>query len=195
MAQALNPLSPVAADRSCDHEFVERLRAGDAAGLGDALQRYWSGISAYARRMLNDPDLGNDVAQETFVRVWDNRDQLKSETFRTYLYRIAHNLAVDELRKSQTRSCWKVRHAHRVASVPATPLDLLEQDDLARAVNRAIEALPTRRREVFTLAYVHRMSYGQIAEVLRLSPATVKNQMTAALAHLRDRLQSLVSDR
>ena len=64
-------------------------------------------------------------------------------------------------------------------------LELVEQAEERAAVERAIAALPPRRREIFILVRVHGLSYGEVAEILQISPQTVANQMSAALTTLR----------
>ncbi|MBI4421633.1 MAG: sigma-70 family RNA polymerase sigma factor [Gemmatimonadetes bacterium] len=117
------------------------------------------------------------------IRVWDLRREWRPRgSLQAYLYRIARNLALNERRRLRVRA-----RGTPAASSGGTsdPIERLERLELARTVERAIVSLPERRRQVFLLARFHDLTYAEIAESLDLSPQTVANQMSAALAQLR----------
>jgi RNA polymerase sigma factor (sigma-70 family) len=164
--------------------LIARLIAGDPAALDRVLALYWTTVVLYAERALHDVDTAKDISQETFIRVWQNRAELKVGALRAFMFRTAHNLIVDELRKRSVR-------AHFVRTLPLgmttsdSPADLFDADQTREAVERAMAGLPPRRREAFMLAYMHDLSYREVSQVLGVSPATVKNQVAVALADLR----------
>jgi RNA polymerase sigma-70 factor (ECF subfamily) len=171
-----------------------RLRAGDAAALEILLAELWEPVVRFVLPLVDGQDAAEDVAQRAFLRVWDERLALRADgAVRAVLYRAARNLALNERRDRRTRLRLldaRAREGERAgAGAPArSPLELLEAAELRRAAAAAIAALPERRREVFVLARYHGMSYGEIAEILELSPQTVANTMSAALAALRREL-------
>jgi len=180
-------VSSVARDE-CD--LVRRLAAGDVAALEELMGTYWRVLVLYAGRLLGgDVDAARDIAQEAFVRVWERRAGLEPGSVKSYLYRLTRNLALDEFRKRDVRNRWRAA-SESPEAWPPTPLQLVEREELGRAVDSAINALSPRRREAFTLAYLHRLSYSAVAEIMGVSPATVKNQLAAALAELRETLQT-----
>ncbi len=167
-----------------------RLRAGDVRALEEMIGTYWRPLVLYVGRLLGDDlDAGRDVAQEAFLRLWEGRGELEPGSIKSYLYRMTRNLALDEFRKRTVRDRWRGESGYEERQTP-TPLQLVEREELGRAVSSAIDALPPRRREVFTLAYLHRLSYHAIADVMGISPATVKNQLASALADLREALRA-----
>jgi RNA polymerase sigma-70 factor (family 1) len=169
--------------------LVERLRVGDPSALEEVMGAYWRPLVLYVGRLLDDDvDVGRDVAQEVFVRLWERRVEIDPGSLKSYLYRVTRNLALDEFRRRAVRRRWRVESDHEQCP-PPTPLQLVEREELGRIVKSAIDALPPRRREVFTLAYLHRLSYQTIADVMGISPATVKNQLASALVDLREALQ------
>jgi len=171
-----------------------RLAASDPSALSAALDHYWAPLNRYAIRLLGDADAAGDIAQEAFVRLWEGRTGLKALAVGPYLYRVAHNLAVDELRKRSVRGRWlNASDARLIPQFPAGPAELFEQRELRFAIDRAVHSLPERRREVFVLGYFHGLSYQQIAETVGISLATVKNHMAAALADLRAALRPSVT--
>lgn len=173
-------------------ERLSRFRAGDTDAFDEILAQYWAPIVRYVERFLNDRDLAQDVAQEVFIRLWLKRHKCaRPAAIGAFLYSAAHNLAIDEKRKEKTRKHGVVmRHAREDARTPPTPAGELEQTELRDALERAVEALPARRREVFILYHLHDLSYRQIAEVMGIKPQVVANYMSAALAELRQRLRS-----
>lgn len=173
-----------------DGDITARLVRGDASALAPVLDVYWNALNRYALRLVGDRDAASDMAQEAFVRLWEGRAALRSASIGSYLYRVVHNLSVDELRKRAVRGRGLVRleatHVERSAADPAEDLDRRE---LGTAIDGALNTLPPRRREVFVLAYVHSLSYHEIAEIVGISPATVKNHIAAALADVRKELR------
>lgn len=176
-----------------EHEraLVAGIVDGDVSAFARLLDRYWEPLVRYAARRLGGLDAAEDAVQQAFVRLWRNRALLKPNRFVSgYLYRLVHNLAIDELRRRRTRE--RADLAAQDAAAPPTPAQVLEADELAAAAARAIDALPERRRDVFVMAHFHGLSYRQIAEVLEITPRTVANHMTLALRELRSSLQPLV---
>lgn len=130
------------------------------------------------------------------MRLWHGRHRLKTLAIGAYLYRVAHNVALDELRKQRVRSRWLASARYSLdAEIAFGPVEEYEQVELKIALDRALQALPIRRREVFVLAYLHNRSYREIAETLGISVATVKNHIAAALADLRNELRSSLTSR
>lgn len=163
---------------------LDAIRRGDPAALACVLERYWPPVVRYVRRLIEERDAAEDVAQEVFVRLWERREAWDRDgSLRALLFRLARNLAVDEIRRGSARR----RAGERAprATDPPTPYACLEREELARAVARAVDALPERRREVFVLVRYHGLSYRETADALALSPQTVANHLSLALADLR----------
>jgi RNA polymerase sigma-70 factor, ECF subfamily len=175
-----------------DAELVIRLRRGDTVALDLVLRRYWPPVVAYLVRLVGTRDAAEDIAQQAFCRLWDRRASWHDAgSLRGLLYRIARNLAISDRRHldAEARSAAGLAD---VARVNPTPLQLLEDKLLRREVERAISRLPERRREVFVLRCVHDLSYKEIADVMGTSTQTVANQLSHALATLRQSLGHLL---
>jgi len=175
-----------------DRALLDRLHASDPSALDRLLKAHWAALVRYAVRLLRDHDAAQDLVQETFVRLWERREQIEGGSLRAYCYRVLHNLVVDELRRRRFRSLWSLRfHAEAGgSSEEAAELDLVA-DGREVAVSRAIDALPARRRQTFILAHLHGLSYHEIAVIMEVSSATVKHQVAAALAQLRRALRPI----
>jgi RNA polymerase sigma-70 factor, ECF subfamily len=175
-------------------ELAGRLLAGDPTALTAITEWLWEPLAAYAYRIVEDVDSARDIAQEACVRLWEGRGQASPRSVRPYLFRIVRNLALDQLKTRRTRRRLLGQHDPGRLRRPARPDEVLESDRIAATVQRAIQALPDRRREVFVLTYLRGLSYAEVGEVLGISPKTVQNQMTSALAQLRTVLRPLLDE-
>ena len=162
--------------------------------MDELLRRHWRETVAFARRMVGESDVAEDVAQDVFVRLWEHRARWTPHaSVRGLLLRLAHNLILNELR------AWRRRVRRAAALVrgsrrdPPTPLQEALAHDLSAAVDHAIAALSSRRREVFVLSRYHNLSYQEIAQITGSSPQTVANQVSAALNELRRRLAPFIA--
>lgn len=181
-----------------DQQLMLRIAKGDRDAFATLVHDYWEPLLRYAHRFRNDADGAEDVVQETLVRVWRSRAEWRpSGTVAGYLYRITRNLSLNATRDERSRVKRHERGARQLLSFSASssPVELAEAASLRRAVERAVSALPERRREVFILARYHGLTHREIADALELSIATVSNQMTSALAQLRTLLADHLGDR
>jgi RNA polymerase sigma-70 factor, ECF subfamily len=176
-------------------ELVRRLAKGDAGALTIITDWLWQPLAAYAFRIVDDQDVAMDIAQEACVRLWQGRDRTPPNSLRPYLYRIARNLALDHLKTRRSRFRLLNRQRHRPVRRTVAPDEVLERERVSAIVQRAIQEMPDRRREVFTLTYLRGLSYAEVGAVMGISPKTVQNQMTAALAYLRKTLRPLIDER
>jgi RNA polymerase sigma factor (sigma-70 family) len=129
---------------------------------------------------------GRSVSCGTVERTGEQRGSM-----RALICRIARNYAVSEHR----RQCADERSAATFAELSATAStarDSIETEQLRTAIERQIALLPERRREIFVLRCVHDLSYKEIADVMNIAPQTVANQLSTALATLRDSLRGML---
>lgn len=179
-----------------DRRLIGAIRRGDASALDALIDRYWEPLVTYAARLLGDWESAQDLAQETFVRIWERREAWSAEgSVQALLYQIIRNLALDELKSVARRSQYIERYAGKSTRLPTTPVEEIERTQLESAFVDALAALPERRREVYVLARVEGFSYSHIAQVLGISPQTVANHLSAALASLRKQLQHFLDPR
>ena len=184
-------LSPTQAS---DTELLERLRRGDTSAF-DAIFRTWYGpLVGTAERMLRDRAVAEELVQDVMLELWRRRETLTSDgSAQAYLFQATRNRVLNHLRhlKIEQRSEPEVRGES--SSTP--PADAaLAQEELGVAVQRAVQALPDRCREVFELSRVHGLKYAEIAHSLGISVKTVEAQMGKALRTLRERLAGWLPD-
>ena len=146
-------------------------------------QQMWKRLYLYAFAILKDQEQSEDVVQEVFADLWKRRASLEIESLEGYLVRATRYQVLYLLRKQ------KVRQTHldrmELVQLTASADAELEAEELAARVREALEDLPYRCRLVFQMSRFDHKSVDEIAEELNISPQTVKNQITKALAHLR----------
>lgn len=194
----------VSFEEATDHELIDATRAGEELAYAEIVSRYKGQLISYLYRMLGDYEEAVDLAQEAFVRVFFAIDRYHSGyAFSTYIYRIATNLAISEIRKRKRRrvlsltGLYQFEENSEVEYQPPDdrphPEDSLVSDELRRTIGKAISALPERYRAPIILREIEERSYEEIAEILGLGLGTTKSRISRGRGILRKRLESYLS--
>lgn len=156
----------------------------------DALMRgHYAALCTFVQRLLGSAEVAEDVVQDVFVAIWQRGLPTECEANpRPYLFRAARNGAISQVRRERTRERWRAEAGRATSDANDSAAARLEVEELDAAIARAVDALPARCRMVFTLHRQHGLTYAEIAEVMGISRKTVENQMSRALAVLRQRL-------
>jgi RNA polymerase sigma-70 factor (ECF subfamily) len=171
-----------------DGHLGDAIMRGDTQALARLVEHYWAPLISSVRQIVS-ADAANDAVQQAFVRLWQHRSDIRdSSAVGSYVYQTARNIALKE-KKSVERRARLNRIRLDVRSAPTTPLRHVEQQEIKDAIDRALSALPERRREAFVLAHLHGLPHRTIAEMLGLAPQTVANHISAALTDLRKALE------
>jgi len=183
-----------------DRADMERLAAGHDAALNDLMERHATSVFRFLCRMLNNEDDANDLAQETFVRVFQSRAKFRThERFSTWLFTIAANLARNQIR-------WRTRHPNvsldaetgpseeTLANVLPATGDAPGEQALARermiAVRWAVNRLPPDMREAIVLCEWEEKSVAEAATILDATPKAIESRLYRARQALREQLKS-----
>ena len=177
-----------------DEELVEACQAGEASAFDVLVARWEDRIRGAAYRFLGSEEEAKDVAQEAFLKAYRALGGFKREArFSSWLYQIATNLCRDRLRRRRTRGTVSLEEMEETggAIVETRPgaHDRLLQEDLARAVRRAIHALGEEQREVVILKEYEGLTFLEIAQALDVPVSTVKTRLYRGLGQLRLRLE------
>jgi len=182
-----------------DRADMARLAAGHDAALNDLMERHATPVFRLLCRMLNNDDDANDLAQETFVRVFQARASFDvNKKFSTWLFTIAANLARNQIR-------WRSRHpnvsleaesdlteqslAEKLAAPAPTPTEEALAAERAAAVRGAVNDLPEDMREAIVLCEWEELSMAEAAAILEATPKAVESRLYRARQILRDQLQ------
>lgn len=186
-----------------DAELVQRVLAGEEDAFAEVVRRWEPKLRAYVGQIVKSPEEARDLVQEAFTRAWSNLNQY-NQTFRfsTWLFRIAHNLAIDQLRRRRQPLVSLDASGDEEGSARALdpadsrrgPLAELANRELAEALAREIDNLPTAYRELVTLRHFVGLAYTEIAELKGLPLGTVKNKLFRAHSVLREALRPYLGE-
>lgn len=181
-----------------DAELVAALRRGDEQALRALYRRYVRPIYALVLRMLVDEQIAEEVVQDTFLRVWRRASEYDParSTFLTWALGIAHNLAVDELRRRRVRPPLAPSVPFGAAESPepsdpdpaGDPEITSEVSDARAAIRDALGTLTAVQRAAIELAYFGGLSQSEIAEVTGLPLGTIKSRIRYGMIALQGAL-------
>lgn len=174
-------------------ELPAAIRQGDEAAFDALFRALYAPLCRYATGLCDgDPDQAEDLVQQAFVKLWEQRAQLDvRHSIRAYLYKMVHHQALNRLRHQRTR----LRHQTERLREPEASSDLPDPE-LQEHINQALQTLPPQCRQIFELSRFEELKYREIADMLQLSIKTVETQMGKALrlmrVHLADYLGILL---
>lgn len=182
-----------------DHELIEATKNGDDDAFSQIVARYRNPITNFLYRFLNDYEEAVDLSQETFVRVYFAIERYHTGyAFSTYIYRIATNLAISELRKRKRRTLLSLTGLFQSEPDDTTeyqppderplPDANVVEDERSRMIARAISTLPPKYRVPIILRDIEGLSYDDIAAVLDLGLGTTKSRISRARGLLKEKL-------
>ena len=166
--------------------------AGDGAAFDALFGRWAAPLLRYLERMLRDAAAAEELVQEVFLRVHGARERYQPQArFSTWLYRIATNLALNELRRPRRRerhaSLEEAGSAALAGEGPAAE-DVLDARRLSARVEQELAQLPERQRAALCLTAVEGLSYAEVAEALEISESAVKALVHRARTALAERI-------
>jgi RNA polymerase sigma-70 factor (ECF subfamily) len=175
-----------------DRDLVATAVSGVEGSFEELVRRYQRPISAYVYRMVGNYESALDLTQEIFIKVYRSLDRYRSEfKFSTWIYKIAHNAAVDHLRRSATREQSLVVGSDGdqfdlpIESGRLSPEQESEQRERRVEIETVVRALPSNYRELIILRHSQDLSYEEIVEVTGLPLGTVKNRLFRAREMMR----------
>jgi RNA polymerase sigma-70 factor (ECF subfamily) len=175
-----------------DRELVASAVAGHEGGFEELVRRYQRPISAYVYRMVGDYDAALDLTQEIFIKVYGSLARYRSEfKFSTWIYKIAHNCAVDHLRRNNGREQSLVgglegdTYELPIESRRPSPEQESERRERRIEIEGVVRSLPAVYRELIILRHSQDLTYEEIVEVTGLPLGTVKNRLFRAREMMR----------
>ena len=182
-----------------DEMLFFRVQRDDVRAYEVIVGRYRTRLYNCIYRMVHNTECAEDLVQETFLRVYRNRHNYKAiSNLSTWIYTIALNLARSELRKRKRRQFFSLdsspqenssKEGFELPDKGAGPGDHLEQNELGRAIQHAIDQLPEKYKSVIVLRDIEELSYDQIGEILRCPTGTVKSRVNRGRLRLQEMLR------
>ncbi len=171
-----------------DAKLVADVAAGDVRAMRALVEAKLPRIMALASRMLGDPVEAEDVAQETFLRIWKQAGTWRqgAARFDTWIHRVALNLCYDRLRKRRELS---VAQPSDLADARQSENDAADTDG-GEAVGRALSLIPERQRDAIILVYYQEMSNREAADIMQVSV----DALESLLSRGRRALQKILNE-
>lgn len=177
-------VAPARLDEAILAPLVERARSGELHAFEEIVQTLQGPIRSFARRMMRDPHLGDDAAQETFLRIWKaiGRHELRGK-FVAWAFTVARNTCIEFLRREN-------RTPRPSEEIEAGTFDPYDRNDTSRIVNEAIAALGEPYRSTFLLRETG-LPYERVAEILECPVGTIRSRLHEARRQLADQLRPI----
>jgi RNA polymerase sigma-70 factor (ECF subfamily) len=175
-----------------DRDLVATAVSGIDGSFEELVRRYQRPISAYVYRMVGNYESALDLTQEIFIKVYNSLSRYRAEfKFSTWIYKIAHNAAVDHLRRNSTREQSLVAGSEGdsfdlpIESARLSPEQESERRERRTEIESVVRALPSNYRELIILRHSQDLSYEEIVDVTGLPLGTVKNRLFRAREMMR----------
>lgn len=175
-----------------DRDLVATAATGLEGSFEELVRRYQRPISAYVYRMVGDYEAALDLTQEIFIKVYGSLARYRSEfKFSTWIYKIAHNSAVDHLRRNSGRERSLINRIEGdqydlpLESSSLSPEQESERKERRLEIECIVRSLPTTYRELIVLRHSQDLTYEEIVEVTGLPLGTVKNRLFRAREMMR----------
>jgi RNA polymerase sigma-70 factor (ECF subfamily) len=180
---------PLAHDQD-DLACVQRVGRGDQRAFRELVDRYLAAITRFALRTLGDRAEAEEVAQETFLRLWTAAADFEPHAQpKTWLYRIARNQCIDRIRKRRTHGEEVELLEHEAGE--DRPSALLLRKQIAAQVGEALATLPERQREAITLVHYEGLSGAEACDVLSVSAEALESLLARGRRALREQLRDV----
>jgi RNA polymerase sigma-70 factor, ECF subfamily len=175
--------------------LIKDAQKGDLEAFNQLVISYQDRVFSLSLRILGDEDSAEDVTQDTFLAAYYSLPRFRGDSFRSWLYRIATNACLDEIRKRKRRpmlSLEKGEEAHEISLLPhgfqgssILPEKEYERHELKQAIQKALNLLDVDQRAVVVLVDINDLDYLDAAQILGVPLGTVKSRLARARMRLR----------
>lgn len=178
----------------------EDIRNGDQKAFETLFKSYFGQLLNYAKEILKDHDLAEEMAEEAFVKLWENRKAINIDSsIRSYLFRSIYNQCINHFKHLKVCDKYRLYFQHHIkpghydsAYSFDFPLSGLLNKEIEHLVEKSVNNLPPQCREIFVMSRYEDMKNDKIAETLGVSVSTVKTQISRALVKLRKDLHEVM---
>ena len=173
--------------------LFDQIKSGDQKALELLFSIYFPRMNDFARNVVKDDVISQDIVQDVFVKVWEKREEIESINLEAYLFRLVRNRCIDYIkhvkvvsnRMQEIQISSKYEELYRIDFIGNEPYVLIEQE-LKQKIEKTIQGLPERCREVFILSRMKGLKNKEIAEKLNINIKNVERHLTRALQTFRE---------
>jgi RNA polymerase sigma-70 factor, ECF subfamily len=176
-------------------QLANRIRIGDEQAFELFFRKYNIRLCAFANKFLDDPQIAQEVVQDVFIRIWENREDIDPEnSLKSYVFKHVQNLCLNKLRRRKVES--RFTEVYKLVYIQHSEFSADESllaKELEAHIVHSIKKLPSECRKIFELSRHEGLKYKEIAEALNISVKTVEAQMSKALKSLRLELTDFIT--
>ena len=179
--------------RGIADELFDQVRDDDQKAFERLFSIYFPRLKDFAYKVVRDDGISQDIVQDVFLKVWDQRAQIQNINIEAYLFKLVRNRCIDYIkylkvvnnRMDKIRISLKIEELYRIDFIGDEPYILIEEE-LNAKLEKIIQRLPNRCREVFLLSRMDGLKNKEIAEKLNISIKNVERHLSRALHAFRD---------
>lgn len=178
-------------DDNDERQLVSRLRVGDKKAFEEIFRKYREKIYYFAIRYYNSTEDAENVVQDVFIKLWDEREGVKEElSLNNYIYTIAKNHLFNIQRKKINEKAYRNYIIDHLVQTPNLENELIYAD-MKAGMDKIIDELPPQRKKVFIMSNIEGLSNKEVASILDLSVRTVEVHKSLALQTIRKALKNI----
>lgn len=181
---------------SLDNEYFLRIKKGDVYAFEHIFKSYYSNLCIFAEHYVKEKHMAEEIVGNVFLNLWEKRNIIQiNGSFKSYIYGSVHNHSIKYLEHLKVMLKYKdyaenvLKNKEMLAPSSGYPLANLISKEVTGEIEKAINDLPEKCKEVFCLSRFEDMSYEEISKKLNISLNTVRTQITRALQKLRETLK------
>lgn len=173
-----------------EKKILSRIKQGYIKQFENLFKEYYEMLCHFAIKYVKNIEQSEEVVQDTFYNIWKNRATLNIKTsLKSYLFTAIRNNCLQVLRTRSLDIKYENYYKSHYENSSITPSDELNAKELSDVINKALNSLPERCREIFKMSRYDGLKYHEIAEKLSISIKTVEANMGKALKHFRSHLK------
>jgi RNA polymerase sigma-70 factor (ECF subfamily) len=153
---------------------------------------YFEDVRRYVFYRSGDQDVATDIAQDTFLRIWEKQPEIRTKTLKRLLFKISTDIYITRYHKEKLT--FNFFNTFEPKQTSLTPEDQMNFQELKNAYEKALKSMPEKQRAVFLLNRIDELKYKEIADNLGLSVKAIEKRMGQALDHLRKHLKGHISN-
>jgi RNA polymerase sigma-70 factor (family 1) len=174
-----------------DQILALRLNNNEVKAFDALFHKYSNKLYRFSFSLLKNEEDSKEIVQETFCKIWDKRKEIDSgQSIKSFLFTISYNLIIDQLRlrlKDEEYRKFLEQHFRENPFKQGTDMDY---ETIKKEIDKAVEELPAKRRQIYRLSREKGLSHKKIAAQLDIKEKTVENHINLALRHIKSRLSS-----